>query len=78
MPGWHGVIQGYNGIATVDDKYQKGRVYREVVLIADSGFNSGQAVRKLLDRGIDAYILNPQFRKRDLSCRETAEISTFE
>jgi hypothetical protein len=98
MPSSHGVIQGYNGIVTVDDKYQvvvdaqafgegheaksmgkvvesiketfgdidrSGRIYREVVLTADSGFNSEQAVRQLMDRGIDAYVADPRFRQRD-------------
>jgi len=98
MPSSHGVIQGYNGIAAVDEKYQvvvdaqafgegheaknlgkvvesieetfgdidgSERLYRGVVLTADSGFNSEQAVRTLLDRGIDAYVADPRFRKRD-------------
>ena len=89
MPSSHGVVQGYNGIAAVDDKCQvvvdaqafgeghesrslekvvdsieetfcgiegKGKIYPEVVLTADSGFHSEKSVRKLLDRGIDAYV----------------------
>jgi hypothetical protein len=81
MPSSHGVIQGYNGIATVDDKCQvvvdaqafgegheakstgkivdcieetlgeidgKDKIYDEVVLTADSGFHSEQAVKKTL------------------------------
>jgi len=95
MPSSHGVIEGYNGIATVDDKFQvafdvqafcygheaknlekvvdsiaesfsdvdgKGKTYREVVHTAHVGFHSEQSVRNLLDRGIDAYVLDPRFR----------------
>jgi transposase len=100
MPSSHGVIQGYNGIATVDEKHQvivdaqafgegheakkletvlksvrrsfqalEGRksddVYRDVVLTADTGFHSEQSVKKLLDAGVDAYVADKGFRKRD-------------
>ena len=98
MPSSHGVIQGYNGIATVDEKHQvivdaqafgdgheakhvgqvvdsiettfrgldkKLDIYDEVVLTADSGFHSEAATKKVFDRGIDAYIADTQFRKRD-------------
>jgi len=50
---------------TFGDIEGKGRIYREVVLTADSGFHSEQAVRTLLDRGIDAYVADPRFRQRD-------------
>ena len=98
MPSSHGVIQGYNGIAAVDDRCQvvvdaqavgeghearslekvvdsieetfedideKGKIYHEVVLTADSGFHSEKAMRNLLDRGIEAYVADHRFRQRD-------------
>jgi len=98
MPSSHGVIQGYNGIATVDEKHQiivdaqafgdgheakhvekiidsvdmtfrrldsKLDIYKEVVVTADSGFHSEAAARSVLGRGIDAYIADTHFRKRD-------------
>jgi transposase len=98
MPSSHGVIQGYNGIAAVDDKCQvvvdaqafgeghearslekvveaveetfadiegKRKIFQEVVLTADSGFNSEQSMRKLLDRGVEAYVADRYFRQRD-------------
>ena len=98
MPSSHGVIQGYNGIATVDEKHQvivdakafgdgheakhvgevtesiektfkgldkKLDIYNEVVLTADSGFHSEEANKEVFDRGIDAYIADNRFRKRD-------------
>jgi transposase len=94
----HGVIQGYNGIATVDAKHQivvdaqafgdvheaahvkeiiesvettfsfidpEKRPFESVVVTADSGFSSEEAVAAVLDAEIDAYIADPQFRKRD-------------
>ena len=63
----HGVIQGYNGIATVDAKHQIvvdaqafGDVHeaahvREII----------ESVAAVLDAEIDAYIADAQFRKRD-------------
>ena len=98
MPSSHGVIQGYNGIATVDEKHQivvdaqafgdgheakhvetiiesvdttfrrlnrRLDIYKEVVVTADSGFHSEVATRAVLGRGIDAYIADTHFRKRD-------------
>jgi hypothetical protein len=35
------------------------------VLTADSGFNSEDALQVLTDRKIEAYVADPQFRKRD-------------
>ncbi len=94
----HGVIQGYNGIATVDathqivvdaqafgDVHEAAHVkeiiksveatfsfmdpgkkpFDSVVVTADSGFNSEEATAAVLDAGIDAYIADPRFRKRD-------------
>jgi transposase len=98
MPSSHGVIQGYNGIATVDDEHQVivdaqafgdgheakhvGEVidsvdkrmrkldaglniYKEAVITADTSFHSEASVRTMLDRGIDAYIADTHFRRRD-------------
>lgn len=100
MPSSHGVIQGYNGIATVDEKCQvivdaqafgegheaknlevvvesvrrtfralekkkRSDVMREVVLTADSGFHSEASVSKLFEHGIEAYVADTHFRKRD-------------
>jgi hypothetical protein len=94
----HGVVQGYNGIATVDEQHQivvdahafgevheaahvkeiiesvettfstivpHTKIFDSVVLTADSGFSSEAAAAAVLDAGIDAYIADPQFRKRD-------------
>ena len=41
------------------------RVLDQVVLTADSGFNSERAAQAVLDRGIEAYVADPKFRKRD-------------
>ena len=40
-------------------------VFASAVLTADSGFNSEAALQVLIDRDIDAYVADPQFRKRD-------------
>jgi hypothetical protein len=94
----HGVIQGYDGVAVVDDKHQvivhaeafgaaqehdlllpmvegtrdnfraignKGDVFECTKLTADSGFHTEGNVKALLQDGIDAYIADTQFRKRD-------------
>jgi len=39
--------------------------FESVVVTADSGFSSEEAVSAVLNAGIDAYIADPQFRKRD-------------
>ena len=39
--------------------------FDSVVVAADSGFNSEDAVAAVLGAGIDAYIADPHFRKRD-------------
>jgi transposase len=41
------------------------KVLSQVVLTADSGFNSEQSVQVLRDRSIDGYIADGKFRKRD-------------
>ena len=106
MPSAHGVIQGYNGLATVDEKHQiivaaqafgqgteagqlKGivegiraefeqlqpgaAIYREVVLTADSGFDSEASVRGLTEQGIEAYVADRKFRKRDKRFEQAQE-----
>ena len=98
MHSGHGVIKGYNGIATVDEKAQivvdaqafgdgheakhvgeviesvdktfrrldpARSIYKDVVVTADSGFHSEAATRAVFDRGVDAYIADTLFRKRD-------------
>jgi transposase len=98
MPGSHGVVQGYNGLAAVDSKHQvvvhaeafgvgtekkllipmlegvegnfgsiggDGDVLRSSVVVADNGFHSEANVKKVLDSGIDAYLPDGHFRKRD-------------
>jgi transposase len=98
MPGSHGVVQGYNGVAAVDSKHQvvvhaeafgvgtekqllrpmlegvdrnfdalgEGReVLRSAVVVADNGFHSEENVRMVLESGIDAYLPDGHFRKRD-------------
>ena len=40
-------------------------VYDDVVLTADSGFHSEESVKELLDGGIDAYVADRKFRRRD-------------
>jgi hypothetical protein len=106
MPSSHGVIQGYNGIATVDDKHQvvldaqafgdgheakhleavvesvkqtleaiegKEGSINEVVITADSGFHSEESMNKLLQQGLDAYVADNRFRKRDPRFAEQQE-----
>ncbi len=93
----HGVIQGYDGVAVVDDKHQvivhaeafgaaqehdlllpmvvgtrenfeaigQKDVFRSAKLVADSGFHTEGNVKAVMKEGIDAYIADTQFRKRD-------------
>jgi len=89
----HGVVQGYDGVAVVDDKHQiivhaeaygapqehellqpmvEGTrqnlgtdVFKETKLTADSGFHSEANMQLLMEQGIDAYVADTQFRKRD-------------
>ena len=98
MPGSHGVVQGYNGLAAVDSLHQvvvhaeafgvgtekkllepmlagvhrnfseigeRGNVLRGAVVVADNGFHSEENVKMLFESGIDAYLPDGQFRKRD-------------
>jgi len=89
----HGVVQGYDGVAVVDNKHQiivhaeafgapqeqallqpmiEGTrehlgpdVFEHTKLTADSGFHSEKNMQFLMDQGVDAYIADSQFRKRD-------------
>lgn len=92
-----GVIQGYNGVAVVDDKHQvivhaeafgasqehdllepmvegtqenfeqlgEWEILEKAQLVADSGYHSEANVKMTMEEGIDAYIADPHFRKRD-------------
>ena len=89
----HGTLQGYNGVAAVDNKHQiivgaeafgqgpennllkpmvdhvtdnLGEHYTsQVKVTADSGFHSKASLEDCLEQGIDAYIADGNFRKRD-------------
>lgn len=89
----HGVLQGYNGVAAVDDKHQiivggeafgqgpennllkpmidivrnnLGKDYiNKVKITADSGFHSKTAVEDCFKFGLDVYLADGNFRKRD-------------
>jgi transposase len=94
----HGVVQGYDGVAVVDNKHQiivhaeafgapqehdllqpmvegtrenfteitsGSNVVKKTKLTADSGFHTEANVKLLMEQGIDAYIADTQFRKRD-------------
>jgi len=92
-----GVIQGYDGVAVVDDKHQvivhaeaygapqehellqpmvegtrenlaqigSSDAFEQTKLTADSGFHSEKNMHMLMEQGIDAYVADTQFRKRD-------------
>jgi transposase len=93
----HGVIQGYNGVAVVDDKRQvivhaeafgaaqehdllepmiegtkenfeeigDKAVFDKAKLVADSGYHTEANMQMVMEAGIDAYIPDTHFRKRD-------------
>jgi hypothetical protein len=98
MPGSHGVVQGYNGLAAVDSKHQvvvhaeafgEGQekqllrpmlegmrenfseigeerdILATAVVVADNGYHSEENVRMVMEEGIDAYLPDNRFRKRD-------------
>ena len=97
MTSAHGVIQGYNGIAAVDDmhhvvvhaeahgsgsehqtlesmingirdnfeRFVKKEVFGQTIVTADTGFHSRENLEMLAEPGIEAYIPDTQFRKRD-------------
>lgn len=94
----HGVIQGYNGVAVVDDKHRvivhaeafgaaqehdllepmiegtkenfkeigsEKDIFEKAKLVADSGYHTESNMKMVIEEGIDAYIADTQFRKRD-------------
>ena len=93
----HGVMQGFNGMAVVDDKHQivveaqafgdgqeahllkplveqtrktferlgEPDVFEETKLTADNGCHSAESVKYLQENGVDAYIPDRDYRKRD-------------
>ena len=96
----HGTLQGYTGIATVDERHQiivqadahgegqehgllqetvesiktnlntinshiKEAPLKNIKLLADSGYHSEANLKHLAAAGIDAYIADNKFRKRD-------------
>jgi len=91
MPTDKGVIQGYTGVAAVDEKHQiiveaqahgvgseqelllgvvdalkeKGQLEADTVLTTDAGYCSERGLQGLEQRGIDACIADPNWRKRD-------------
>jgi hypothetical protein len=97
MPSSHGVIQGYNGAAAVDEKHQvivhaqafsdgtdsallkpmvdgvrknfeaigEPDIFTQAKLTADSGFHSEANMQMLAEEGVDAYVADNKFRKRD-------------
>ncbi len=98
MKTGHGVIQGYDGVAVVDNKHQiivhaevfgaaqehdllepmiEGArknfetightkdIFEKTKVTADSGFHTENNMKMLIENGIDAYIADTQFRKRD-------------
>jgi transposase len=101
----HGVVQGFNGLAVVDDRHQivvhaeahgsgqeahllgamikrvrenfqtiktESDVFEQAKLTADSGFHNRKSIDTLQASGVDAYIADPQYRRRDAACA-TAE-----
>ncbi len=97
MPSSHGVVQGYTGIAAVDEKHQivvhaeahgtaseqqtlssaiegieatfegigEENVLQEVIITADTGFHSEKNLKMLSEKGVEAYVADNKFRKRD-------------
>jgi len=94
----HGVIQGYNGIAVVDEKRQvivhaqahgEGQeahllkptvestreqfkacgiaedVFKQAQVVSDAGYHSKESVSSMEEQGIDAYMADRSYRKRD-------------
>jgi len=94
----HGVIQGYNGVAVVDDKHQivvcaeahgngqeqellgptieatrrnfaqmgmEEDIFKKAKVTADSGFHSARSVEHLQQVGVEGYIADANYRRRD-------------
>jgi hypothetical protein len=84
-----GVVQGYTGVATVDEKAQiivEAQAHgtgseqelllpvveataalrnADTVITADAGYNAEANIKALAEQGIDAYVPDNQYRKRD-------------
>ena len=84
-----GVIQGYTGVATVDERHQivvdaqahgtgseqelllpvvdaiKPMLGKNTAIVADAGYHSEDNLQGLSERGVDAWIADPQMRQRD-------------
>jgi transposase len=97
MPSSHGVVQGYNAGAAVDEKHQvivhaeafsdgtdnallkpmidgvrenfeaigEDDIFAQAKVTADSGFHSEANMQMLSEEGIDGYVADNRFRKRD-------------
>jgi hypothetical protein len=97
MKSSHGVIQGYDGVAVVDEKHQvivhaeafgeaqehgllepmvegtrenfqamgEEEIFEKVKVTADSGFHTELNMKMLVEEGIDGYVADKLFRKRD-------------
>lgn len=84
-----GVIQGYTGVATVDEQHQividaqahgtgseqelllavvdavTPILGKNTAIVADAGYHSEDNLKGLAERGVDAWIADPQMRSRD-------------
>jgi len=94
----HGVIQGYNGLAVVDEKQQiivyaqahgegqeshllkptiestreglkaadiSADIFKQAKVVADAGYHSQESVGYVEEQGIDGYMADRSYRKRD-------------
>jgi hypothetical protein len=59
IPMIEGVRKNFEAIGSKQDVFEKGK------LTADSGFHTENNMRRLMEEGIDAYVADPHFRKRD-------------
>ena len=59
VPMIEGVRKNFEAIGNQED------VFKGVKLTADSGFHTENNMRMLMEQGIEAYIADPHFRKRD-------------
>jgi len=58
-PMLEGIRKNFSGLGETRD------VLRDAVLVADNGLHSEQNVRMVVEEGIDAYLADNKFRKRD-------------
>ena len=104
MPGSHGVVQGYNGVAAADSEHQvivhaeafgegqeasllepmltgmrsnlqalgeAGDPLAGKVMLADCGYHSEANARLVLAQGLEAYVPDKNFRKRDPAFKDS-------